>query len=275
LETAEKALLLSLEEARNTTSHPGDKGGDVEAETRNLFEKFLPAGFSVGEGKVYDAFGDESAQADVVITNPDHPFRYPPNKTGAYLIEGVAAVGEVKSVLTKTELTSALEVGEKFKRLRPTFNPDDKIFGSKNRALGLLTGGAPPFFVLAFENEVATDTIVKMLVNCAPVPVPAGKEYPDGKGNIAQPPVDCVCVLGKGVALYMRPGEDLPIQFINAQGEFVTGWQWIKTHSPLAMTLAWLHAEMPRVVRAGSISLPYFAPLPAHVMYVQGQQTAD
>jgi hypothetical protein len=109
LQTTEKALRLSLDEARSKTSHPRDKGDDVEADTRAVFEQFLPTGFSVGEGKVYDAYGDESAQADVVITNPDHPFRYPRTKTGAYMVEGVAAVGEVKSVLTKPELKAPLQ----------------------------------------------------------------------------------------------------------------------------------------------------------------------
>ena len=52
----------------------------------------------------------------------------------------------------------------------------------------------------------------------------------------------------------------------------MTGWQWIETPSPLALPLVWLHAEMPRVVRAGSISLPYFAPLPAHIDYMQRQR---
>lgn len=52
LATAEKALPLSLDEARAKTTHPGDKGDDVEAETRSVLSKYLPAGFSVGEGKV-------------------------------------------------------------------------------------------------------------------------------------------------------------------------------------------------------------------------------
>lgn len=98
---------------------------------------------------------------------------------------------------------------------------------------------------MAFDNQVANDTVEETLKESELVPVPPGKEFPNGEGNLAQPPVDCVCVLGQGVALNMRPG-DVPIQFVDAEGEFVTGWQWIETPSPLAPALVWLHAEMPR-----------------------------
>jgi hypothetical protein len=37
--------------------------------------------------------------------------------------------------------------------------------------------------------------------------------------------------------------DDVPIQFVGAEGGFVTGWRWIETPSPLALALVWLHAE--------------------------------
>jgi hypothetical protein len=100
------------------------------------------------------------------------------------------------------------------------------------------------------------------------VPVPDGKAFPDGNGNNPQPPVDCVCVLGNGVCLNLRTGDDVPIHFVDAAGATVDGWQWIATP---ALTLIWLHAEMPRISRAASISLPYFAPQPHHINYMQSQ----
>jgi hypothetical protein len=38
---------------------------------------------------VYDAYGDGSRQADVVITNPDHPLSFPVDKSGTYVVDGV------------------------------------------------------------------------------------------------------------------------------------------------------------------------------------------
>lgn len=191
------------------------------------------------------------------------------------MIEGVAAVGEVKSVLTTVELERAIKAGAKYKTLRPTFADDDKIFGAANRELALATGGVPPFFVLAFERVAATKTILETLRSAEKVPLPDGKGYPDGRGNDPQPPVDCVCILGEGVFLNMRTGKELPIRFVTAEGEAVQGWEWMATPAPLALTLTWLHAEMPRVVRSASISLPYFAPKPEHIQYMQMHAKAE
>ena len=107
--TVEQGLRLKLDEARFKTSHAGDigqgeqskvsggHGQTVESATRTSLQTYLPRNFGVGHGKLYDAYGDESAQTDIIITNQDHPFSYPPEVNGAYLIDGVAAVGEVKS----------------------------------------------------------------------------------------------------------------------------------------------------------------------------------
>jgi hypothetical protein len=268
LETAERALTLALDEARAKTSHPGDKGDNVEAETRDAFANFLPTNFGVGEGTVYDAYGDESAQADLVITNPDHPFRYPLTETGAYMIEGVAAVGEIKSVLTTHELKKAIDAGRKFKRLRPSPTEEERVHGASNRALLELTAGVPPFFILAFENSVAIETVSNTLATMKLEPAPHGKLVPYGTRTDAQSPIDCVCLLGQGVFLNFRPGVEVPIQYLEPSGKRALGWRWLETSAPLALTLSWLHAEIPRVARFSSISLPYFAPKLHHIDYM-------
>jgi hypothetical protein len=283
-DTAEKALRTALDEAREKTSHPGDKGSDVEAEARAVFEKFLPPTFGVGQGTVYDAYGDRSAQADLVITNSDHPFRYPPTKTGAFMVEGVAAVGEIKSELTKKELKRSIRAAAKFKELRPTATEEERIYGVMNRSLIEVTGGVPPFFILAFENSIAIETILKILQSMQPVPTPQGKSVGYGTLKDRLPPVDCVCLLGKGVFLNFRAGNDLPLQFVDPEWERFIGWRWIETSAPLAVTLTWLHAEIPRIIRSSSIGLPYYAPKYEHMLYMekakgaagkQGSQSGD
>jgi Domain of unknown function (DUF6602) len=81
----------------------------------------MPPNLSIGEGGVYDTYGDESAQMDIVIANGDQPFTLPAGQSGEYVIEGVSAVGEVKSNLTARQLTDCIEKGQKYKQLRPTF----------------------------------------------------------------------------------------------------------------------------------------------------------
>jgi len=122
--TVEQQLQLALDQARQTTSHSGDMGASVEVATRKVLSQYLPASFGVGHGKVYDAYDDESAQTDVIITNPDHPLSYPNDQPGAYIIDGVSAVGEVKSRFTTSELDDCIAKASMYKRLRQTIRGD-------------------------------------------------------------------------------------------------------------------------------------------------------
>ena len=115
----ETQLLAELPKARAATSHRGDKGAKVEAATRELLSERLSSNLWVGCGKVYDAFGGESGQTDIIVANQDQPFGYPKHVPGEYLIEGVSAVGEIKSKLTIAELRKSIDLATKYKSLRP------------------------------------------------------------------------------------------------------------------------------------------------------------
>lgn len=266
LATVEKELRLALDKARDTTSHAGDKGSNVEAAVRDVLRQYMPASFGVGNGKVYDAYDDESRQTDVIITNADHPISYPDDQSGAYIIDGVAAVGEVKSVLTTTALDDCIKKGSVFKRLRPSLAEGDHIPSPQVHALYEEMGGTPPFFVIAFENEVAMTTLHDLLSAMTHVPVPDGKGFDDGKGNAPQPPIDAVCLLGEGVLWNLRPG-NVPIQ-ISAGRQRVAGWVAFPSAAPLALTLGWLHMSMPHVSRARSVFAPYLFPSARHLNYI-------
>lgn len=273
LATVEKELRLALDKARDTTSHGGDKGSNVEAAARDVLRQYMPASFGVGHGTVYDAYDDESRQTDVIITNADHPISYPDDKSGAYIIDGASAVGEVKSVLTTAELDNCIEKASVFKRLRPTTREGDHMTSPQVRALYEEMGGTPPFFVIAFENKVAMTTLHQRLSAMTPIPVPDGKGFDDGKGNAPQPPIDAVCLLGEGVMWNLRPG-DVPMQ-ISTVGQRVTGWVGIPNAAPLAFTLGWLHMTMPRVYRGTSGFVPYLFPSARHLRYMVSKANSD
>ena len=221
LRTVEQELLLGLQKARDTTSHAGDKGASVEANVRDMLRNHLPATYEVGHGTVYDAYDDESKQTDVIITNSDHPIRYTDDRSGAYFVDGVSAVGEVKSVLTTAELDNCIEKGSAFKRLRPSLSEGDYIIGPA-KASDAERSGTAPFFVFAFENKVAMKTITDRLTKAPAIPVPEGKEYDNGQGNQPQPPIDVICVLGQGFYIFAPPG-DVPLK-IYIGAERITGW---------------------------------------------------
>jgi hypothetical protein len=214
----EKELSIALERARAEADHPGIKGDKVEAATRKVLRDRMPPNLRIGEGIVYDSFGDETGQTDIIVANSEQPFVFPSGESGEYLIEGVSAVGEVKSKLTPSELQDCIDKGTRYKRLRQIVGRSDRILnGSPYMAE---TSVIPPFFVIAHEHGMTVRTLLTKLLEMPNVPVPEGKDFPN---DSPQPPLDAVCILGQGVALNQRSGEGPAFQ-INANGMAHPGW---------------------------------------------------
>lgn len=255
LKEVEDGLRVSLNKARAETRHPGKKGTKVEIAARQVLREYMPPNLDIGEGGVYDSYSDESAQMDIVIANGDQPFTFPPGESGEYVIEGVSAVGEVKSKLTPTRLTDCIEKGTKYKQLRPTFGPEDRVTNMSDfmRESDML----PPFFVLAFESSMTMQKLIDTLNTAVLVELPTGKPCP---GATPQPPLDAVCVLGKGLALYQRASVGPLFHIMETAGPPYVGWFSYDNDTPLASLLAWLHTVMPRQLRRESVVHQYFVP---------------
>lgn len=270
LVNAEQSLRLELDKARLESDHGLTIGETAEIAVRHFLRGVLPAGYAVGQGHVYDAYGDRSKQTDVIIANPEHPLTFPIDRAGTYVVDGVAAAGEVKATLTTQKLQDCLTKGAQFKQLRMTLNPGD-FAGSVGHPLLLKELGlVPPYFVIAFAHKGDLKTLLKQLEAAALVPPPAGKsEGENDWANTPQPPLDAVCVLGQGVFLYVRP--DNPLGLIareSVDGPDYTGWLFMGTDAPLAWTLTWLHATMPRVLRGSSVFGPYLIPNARNLQYM-------
>ena len=284
LVNAEKSLRLELEAARLESDHNLSRGEQAEAAVRDTLRRLLPSGYSVGSGHVYDAYGDQSKQTDVVIANPDHPLSFPEGRAGTYLVDGVGAAGEVKAVLTGSRLQDCIRKGTAFKRLRMTINPRDFVGVVGRTDLIKQMGFVPPFFVLAFESNASIELLHQKLQATDLIPPPDGKsDGPQDVGDAPQPPIDAVCVLGQGIFLYLRPDNELGLRAakkIQPQDaspgntiEFLDeiGWIFMPTDAPLAWLLTWLHASMPRVFRGSSVFSPYLIPNQKNLGYMAKQ----
>ena len=98
-----KDLVKDFERARTATS-PTAVGDAMEFPVRGKLEQILPRGIGVGSGFVIDTNGGTSQQTDVVLYEKDIcPVLSINNTPGTtyYPCEGVIAVGQVKSILTK------------------------------------------------------------------------------------------------------------------------------------------------------------------------------
>ena len=96
-------LVAAFEKARTATS-PSAVGEAMEVPVKDKLEQLLPRGIGVGSGFVIDTNGATSRQTDVVLYERDLCPVFSINNTPGttyYPCEGVIAVGQVKSLLTK------------------------------------------------------------------------------------------------------------------------------------------------------------------------------
>lgn len=109
---------------------PGLIGAAKEHPARTQFERLMPGGVRVGSGIVVDSYGSASRQQDIVVYEelcPIFTHNDAPEAT-YYPIEGVIAVGEVKSGLGKKELIDAMAKCASVKKLiRHAIATDDGV----------------------------------------------------------------------------------------------------------------------------------------------------
>ena len=88
---------------------PGLIGAAKEHPARLQLERLMPGGVAVGSGIVVDSYGGVSRQQDIVVFEKLSPIFTHSGAAEAtfYPVEGVIAVGEVKSGLGKAELSDA------------------------------------------------------------------------------------------------------------------------------------------------------------------------
>ncbi|CDQ44836.1 DUF6602 domain-containing protein [Mycolicibacterium neoaurum] len=281
LAAVEQELQTALAKARLESDHGTTVGDGAEDAVRSTLRDYLPSGYSVGKGIVYDAYGDGSRQTDVVIANPDHPLSFPAGKSGTYVVDGVAAAGEVKSCLDIAKLKDSIAKGTIFKQLRMTGGESDSVMTPKDQAYMKQIGMVPPYFVIAFDNKVAEGTMAEHLRNAGLIEPPAGKSLGEHDwADTPQPPLDAICILGKGVWLFLRPDNPMGFQFgfTSEDGSKsirndLSGWAYVPTGSPLVLTMVWLHAAMPRVFRGRSVFSPYLIPNQRHLAYMRSRDT--
>lgn len=246
----EAGLRAALQQSRASFKHPGLRGGGVETEFRELLDLRLPRYLSVGTGEVIDTKDVRSGQTDVIIANEDQPIRSARDEPTVFLMEGVSAAAEVKARLTTKEIDDAIRKGAKFKKLRYRNSVGDQVF--TNPADMARFYQCPPYFLVAFETAVATDTLMSKLNDA---PWVAGE---DGSGELL-PALDAVFVLGKGNAINFVDGGNFAFSYTAGPqaGTRAAGWVWQDREVVLTDMFLWLNAAMPRFRRFISITIPY------------------
>lgn len=99
--------------------HPGEFGTYREEICRNLLLNFIPGYLDIGNGFVMSSEGFISNQSDIIIFDKENaPLIRNLNYQRFFSIENIAAVGEIKSKLSKKKFIDALTYLSAIKRAR-------------------------------------------------------------------------------------------------------------------------------------------------------------
>ncbi len=239
LDALQRQLADALAETRAKFRSTTEKGTNVEEELRVFLREYLPRSLSVGHGEVLDTFGGRSPQTDVVIATDEHPATFTATRPGLFLIEAVAAAGEVKSVLTSQEFANSLENAKRFKQLK-AFNMPGAVltYGGSDR---VRFGSQPPYFLFAFESQLTMETISTAIET-----QPGGTVF------------DAVFALNRGFAIDFGDGQgSLKVGGVEKPA---TGWGYWEGGQVLAQFISWLSIIMRRVRYPGPILPLYLLP---------------
>lgn len=150
--------------------HPGLTGRIRELVATNLLAPLLPAGFSIGSGKIVDTHGSQSGETDLIIYNKAilPPVLYS-DRDGIFPVEACYYAIEVKSRLTASAIRDSIEKGRAILNLRWT----GKLEGDSNRGpvvlvllafdSDLVEGGSEIDRYIQYDPTWATDPVLKAI----------------------------------------------------------------------------------------------------------------
>lgn len=191
--------LKSSSDVAAMANHPTVKGNARESFIEKFLKSHLANSVDVDTGLIFDCNsqpGDARNQHDVVIYKRSMPKISFSDTQSGFLAESVVATIEVKSMLTKDELSRASLVASRTKKL--TLSPRS----------GISIGYVPPAilnYVFAFDGPAQMQTVYDWLPD---INRQHGIEYPALSLDVNQrlqtpsPALDGVFVLGRGVMQY-------------------------------------------------------------------------
>lgn len=92
----------------NRLIHPGEYGMYRERCLKELLRNIIPEKYKVGDGFIINAVGEVSTQCDILIYDPNIIPVTDDDVARFYPAEGIVAITEVKSTLSKSELSDTL-----------------------------------------------------------------------------------------------------------------------------------------------------------------------
>jgi hypothetical protein len=218
--------------------HSLEKGLNNEAILREILRKVLPRTYGIGKGKVISPDGIMSRQCDIIIYDAlNCPSLFVDENLNQVLpIEGIYAVAEVKTKLTKHELADAFDLISSVKKL--VRSPKDFSTNEKIERI-------PPFgYVISYDDTRSLETIYDnyVSINRQYHPTSSSHSYSKRSTGYAHHTlehflIEDVVVMNKGLVYYTYDG--FPVMFPSGQdslgmliSEFLTEFSETKLEIP-------------------------------------------
>ena len=196
---AVEQLLLANSKIPHNAGHTIHRGTPRESFIRDFLSGHLSAKLAIGTGEIIDASSkprESRNQFDIVVYKYDYPKIVLGGGINAFLAESVVATIEVKSLLTKEELKTAVSAASKAKR------------AARNLSTVFQAGWIPSnilSFVVAYDGPVHTSTVYDWLIeaegelglNRAPLPPTA-----DERRSLTSESLDGIICLGRGSIIH-------------------------------------------------------------------------
>jgi hypothetical protein len=248
LEAYDRKLLVELELLRKRFANPGNKGNGAERVLREFLRGQLPRRLEVGHGEIIDRMERSSGDCDLVIVEDTHPHLSAPEESGMFFIEGVAAGGEVKSVLTSTEFKNACQKSRQFKRLEASSPESVRIwFTESNKRRFEIR---PPFFVFAFESQLSLEAIADQTIQEVKEANAVGEQI-----------FDAIFILNKGCGINLGDGQG-SVRYSAPDGSFRKDWIFFPEPFACLELTAWLTNILPVTMGGRAVVHSYLANLP-------------
>ncbi|GGC97840.1 DUF6602 domain-containing protein [Pontibacillus salipaludis] len=194
LSVLQRGMELKLEEIQLSHKHKGNRGDNSEEVVRDFLREFLPLYNRIGHGEIVDTIGNVSNESDIVILNEYHPYLNDLANPSLFFIEGVAAVGEVKSNLSSKDLSDTLDKCTRFKQMHIDMQGHAFVVANDSDIKRFVM--KRPFFLFIFASQLKLDTILEKI-----------RTYNEQKGLEVENQIDGVFALDRGTIFNVGDGE--------------------------------------------------------------------
>jgi hypothetical protein len=160
LQLQSASLRLESEAIRRKFKNTTNKGSGFESLIRNQIDIFSPSYWRATQGEIIDSYGIRTGQIDIAVVSSSHPRGKDDGEPEIIMYDAIVAVGEAKLHLTTEQCESARKIVDKLCQCNLHADNNNELSEENYDKIR-----RPPFFLCAYESNVALSTLEATLCN--------------------------------------------------------------------------------------------------------------